>query len=78
MGFCAFTDASSTRDGRVVSDCRNSGRAAVAVECLRCVAGSVTTRCSHCYRKMQRAVGPIGAASSRQGQTGMARSRARG
>ena len=55
MGFCAFTDASSTRDGRVVSDCRNSGRAAVAVECLRCVAGSVTTRCSHCYRKMQRA-----------------------
>ena len=66
MGFCAFTDASSTRDGRVVSDCRNSGRAAVAVECLRCVAGSVTTRCSHCYHKMQRAVGERCAALEKQ------------
>tara|TARA_B110001452_G_C15148922_1_gene399901 strand:+ start:100 stop:843 length:744 start_codon:yes stop_codon:yes gene_type:complete len=56
MVSCAFTDATSTRGGRVVSDCRRSGRLAVYVQCGYCTPGQLVTRCSVCYRKMQRAV----------------------
>ena len=56
MGFCAFTDASSTRDGRVVSDCRRHSRRGVLIACDFCCPGKSITRCTNCYIKFARTI----------------------
>ena len=56
MGWCAFTDSSSTRDGRVVSDCRKHSTRGVLVSCSFCEPGKTITRCTNCYTKFSRTI----------------------
>jgi hypothetical protein len=48
---CAFTDASSTRDGRVVGNCCNAACRPAFIGCERCEPGKTLWRCTNCYHK---------------------------
>ena len=46
---CAFTDTSSTHNGRVCGDCCNAACRPAFIGCQRCETGKTLWRCTNCY-----------------------------
>ena len=52
---CAFTDPTSSRDGKPIFDC-DAARCAVFITCLSCEPPQRIKRCTTCYKKFQKKI----------------------